>query len=105
MAKLRFEMGPCDDLGLASVNGRVVLTTPLNEEDSWEQTVQDGDYRVRCRLSNEGGWDWKMNFACFVNGEEYVRHSISGNSLGYNGMIAEAEKSFIVRIRNGVVQR
>ena len=104
MAKVSFRLGPCDDTGLVSLNAKVVLTTKVNEEDSWQGDLPDGDHRVRVRLSNEGGWQWRMTFSCVVDGIEVQRHGVSGNSLGYNGMIPEAEKTFVLRIRGGKLE-
>lgn len=103
MAKLRIELGPCDDAGEVWVNGALALETGLDQVETYSMKLDDGQHRVKFRLNNKGAWGWTANVRILLDGQ--VIGSVlneSGGTGAWAGYIKEVEKVWSFEIAGGV---
>lgn len=97
MAKLRVEIGPCDDDAYLFMNGAPSITTRLGQTRTMQRTLQDGSYDFRFMVINSGGWAWRAKCRMLVDGEEIYGVDREGGTGFWNGVVHDESRQFTIR--------
>ncbi len=80
MAKVRFEVGPCDDDAFLWLDGSKVVALKLGESRAFTRDLADGDHSVRFIVVNGGAWAWRAVLSIKVGSHTLVEVDQSGNT-------------------------
>jgi hypothetical protein len=96
MARLRVEIGPCDDDGYLFMNGAPAISVRYGQTRTAQRELGDGAYDYRFMVINSGGWAWRAKARVLVDGQEIWAVDRVGGSGYDTGPVFDESRQFTI---------